>query len=238
LRIEDFEDRQFDAAVDGEPAGVPTAHTGVAAGERHQLRFTNADDRLVLWVDGDVVPFDRPTTFDASTFRAVDESYPRYTEGHPLDAAPVGIAATGGQVTVHRAQVRRDQYYIATEQQQAMIDYDLFGFDITKMREILTDPAQWEEARFWNSRRTVEFSLEDDQFFPMGDNSPESKDARCWVDPRQSPQAPDEDAYKFAEVHYVPRDLLVGKAIFIFWPHPWKRPIPFLPNVERMGLIR
>jgi signal peptidase I len=36
----------------------------------------------------------------------------------------------------------------------------------------------------------------------------------------------------------VRRDLLTGKALVIYWPHSWRRPIPFFPNFQRMGLIR
>jgi len=42
----------------------------------------------------------------------------------------------------------------------------------------------------------------------------------------------------------VPRDLLIGKALFIYWPHSWNRipyvniPFPFFPNFGRMGLVR
>jgi hypothetical protein len=45
--------------------------------------------------------------------------------------------------------------------------------------------------------------------------------------------------------HYVERKLLTGKAIVIYWPHPWHIGIPLtgisvpvLPNFQRMGLIR
>ena len=40
------------------------------------------------------------------------------------------------------------------------------------------------------------------------------------------------------EHHYVERDLLIGKALVIYWPHTWNSPIPFLPKVRRMGPIR
>lgn len=239
LVIGDVEPRLFDAAEGATEANVtPTAETGVVAGERHQLRFSNADDQLLLWVDGDVVSFNSPTTFDASQFRSVEENHPHYTQGHPLDAAPAGIAVSGGAATVHRINIRRDQYYIATNQQGFMADYNVYNFNPLAMQELMRRPLEWEQEEVWNARRSVEFTMDDDQFFPMGDNSPESKDARCWVDYRKSPLAPDEDAYRFADVNYVPRDLLVGKAIYVFWPHPWKRPIPYWPNFERMGLIR
>jgi signal peptidase I len=31
---------------------------------------------------------------------------------------------------------------------------------------------------------------------------------------------------------------MIGKALLIYWPHAWNRPIPFLPNFRRMQLIR
>ncbi len=58
------------------------------------------------------------------------------------------------------------------------------------------------------------------QFFMLGDNSAQSQDARAWS--RQ----------------YVDRKLLIGKALFIFWPHSWDTPLPFTPNWKRMQFIR
>ena len=39
----------------------------------------------------------------------------------------------------------------------------------------------------------------------LGDNSAKSKDGRLW--------GPDD--------YWVPRELLIGKALFIYWPHSW-----------------
>jgi hypothetical protein len=75
--------------------------------------------------------------------------------------------------------------------------------------------------------RYVDFSLAANQFFVMGDNSAMSKDARLW--------GPD---------HFVPRDMLIGKALLIYWPHSWDKipyvniPLPYFPNFARMGLVR
>jgi signal peptidase I len=59
-----------------------------------------------------------------------------------------------------------------------------------------------------------------DQFFMLGDNSRQSQDARSW------------------SRNYVERKLLIGKALYIFWPHSWDSPLPFTPNWERMRFIR
>jgi signal peptidase I len=73
-----------------------------------------------------------------------------------------------------------------------------------------------------------------DQFFMLGDNSPASKDGRMW-----------------GPVDYVERRLLIGKAIYIYWPHgipaSFSFPvnvvgsdkyIPFWPNFGRMHRVR
>ncbi len=71
------------------------------------------------------------------------------------------------------------------------------------------------------------YSLAADQFFVLGDNSPLSQDARLWPAER-----------------YVARDLLVGKALYVFWPHSFDKlpgtniPFPYFPNFARMGFIR
>ena len=81
----------------------------------------------------------------------------------------------------------------------------------------------------------LEFPLESDQFFVLGDNSAASKDGRLWID-----------------VHYVERRLLLGRAISIVWPHMvtasrhvtvtlpilGELRLPSWPNFARMKFIR
>ena len=74
-------------------------------------------------------------------------------------------------------------------------------------------------------RKDALYSLKADQFFVLGDNSAWSKDGRLW--------GPDN--------YWVPRELLIGKALFIYWPHSWNKipyvkiPFPMFPNFGRMG---
>ena len=84
------------------------------------------------------------------------------------------------------------------------------------------------------------FPLAADQFFMLGDNSDCSKDGRKWSDDPAYPGA----SYRLE--YFVRRDLLIGKAIFIYWPHSWDQvtlfgveiPFPFFPNFRRMGFSR
>ena len=65
------------------------------------------------------------------------------------------------------------------------------------------------------------FSLEADEFFVLGDNSPNSEDARWWRPPatasrgQQPPRA-----------GVVPRDYMMGKALFVYWPGGFEFPLP------------
>ena len=101
---------------------------------------------------------------------------------------------------------------------------------------LFTSPESWASHPLFDRMKTAEFELQDfeddalDQFFPMGDNSPHSLDARLWRD------------------HYVERQFLIGEAVFIYYPHPWHiklpgekfRTLPLLiyPKFSRMGVIR
>jgi signal peptidase I len=80
------------------------------------------------------------------------------------------------------------------------------------------------------------FSLEKDQFFVLGDNSPNSEDARLW----NSPGMANKGLPEYRE-GTVPRDYLVGKALFVYWPSGFKPfdefPFGIIPNVGRMRFI-
>ena len=229
---------------------APLASTGVRAGKRTQIRFSNCDDELLLWVDGSVVRFDGPTTYDSRRFRPAVENYPRYGgRQHPLDASPIGLAVDGGSASIHRLRVDRDKYFIATKDcRSGVFDYDMSklwslagrNVSLREIQAVFREPELWSQFAGWEARREVTYALEEDQFFPMGDNSPESLDARCWAGSKEGGyyRAVDEDAYRWSRASYVPRDLLVGKALMIFWPHPWNSPVPFTPNFGRMQLIR
>jgi len=64
------------------------------------------------------------------------------------------------------------------------------------------------------------FELEADEFFVLGDNSPNSQDGRWW----------NQEGIGNSDTHYragiVPRDYLVGKALYVYWPAGYDFPWP------------
>ena len=169
-----------------------------------------------------------------------------------MDAAPAGIAVNGGKSTIHHMRLDRDKYYIATSSQLGGLhDYDVplmrqlgKSYTVNEIQEAFSDTSLWSKFDAWGARRKVSFELQEDQFFPMGDNSPASMDARCWIGSKRVhnqfgvPQEALDEAYTWADASYVPRDLLVGKALLVFWPHPWTKPVPMTPNFKRFKVIR
>lgn len=210
------------------PQGEPletrklVGRTAMRAG-RHHVRFANVDDALTLWIDEQVISFDGPGTYARS-----GPVLPTWTETDPGDAEPLGVAVQNASVEISRLRVLRDVYYVSVDSTPGEVpnDYRIGGQGYGVIREILEDPAQWgnDDALELFERRKRDFRdtypLAAGQFFLMGDNSPQSSDARMWSQ------------------NFVRRDDLIGKALFVYYPHPWNRPIPYLPNFGRMGFIR
>jgi signal peptidase I len=77
--------------------------------------------------------------------------------------------------------------------------------------------------------------LEADQFFMLGDNSPRSEDGRWWSNPGKGNNG------KVYPKGIVPREYLVGKALFVYWPAGFKlfpkSPIALIPNVGELRFI-
>jgi signal peptidase I len=213
----------------------PTAKTRVRGPGRYRLRFSNCDDQLLLWVNEHVEEFNGPTTYQPAA-----NVKPKWSASDPGDLEPLGIGAQGLSLNVSRLRVLRDVYYLAVSYDSGWEnDYEQL-VDRDAVLQIATKPESWSTTPLFDRRREyVEFALGEDQFFPMGDNSPQSKDARIW-------SRPGRDAPKVPPPPYVRRDLLLGKALFIYWPHGWRGPfpeelqdwIPCPPNFKRMGIIR
>ena len=182
-----------------------------------EVLFTNVDDELRLFVDRKLMPTATPVVWSSDIEKEATRD-PRLDvvqpgSATPSDLAPVGITVKAEEepvsVAVSSIKVLRDIFYIGA-----------VGFG--RRGEIRDEPI-------------LEFPLEADQFFVLGDNSAASKDGRLWID-----------------VHYVDRRLLLGRAISIVWPHMvtasrhvtvtlpilGELRLPSWPNFARMKFIR
>jgi signal peptidase I len=264
----------------------PTAKGAVSGDGPHRLRFANVDDRLMLWVDDELVTFDKEPIFqsfkEALLYDTDDANYLMErmpivdeAEAAPLEnlaptkfdlEAPVAIAAHNCGLSVAHLRVLRDVYYIADKGRMfengavtpasgriigGVSDYRRDAFEPFRtsgltsrspeethrafMSDVTSHPERWQEMA------AVSFQLEKDRFFMLGDNSQQSLDGRLWRG-LEDPQAD----------YFVRRELLIGKALFVYWPHGWDN-VPFTdirlpklwflgnqynPDFSRMRLIR
>jgi signal peptidase I len=186
----------------------------------------------------DVVAFDSDASYDAdAVFGARERMLPVTGELDPGDLAPVGVGARGAKLVVSRMKVWRDIYYIADRSRQELRMGPISDFESISEQVMVQLPFNSSYWPVFRDRRRVQFKLGADQFFVMGDNSPESSDARLWRSPTgHEGGKPGGD--------YLERRLLIGKALCVYWPHSWNRipgtpiPFPLFPNVEDMRLVR
>jgi hypothetical protein len=219
------------------------------------VRFANIDDRLLLWINGELVPFahaeyDPDVLFAAAGGREKMIPWAADEGGDQGDLAPAGVGARGAKLAISRLAVLRDVYYIATDDtlarrsQDAMsADYDSWSMatqadgqripGLDDPRELFAKRDAW--PRFL-TRRPLNFPIEKEQLFVMGDNSPASADCRLWVsngDPFRSKPGG----------RYLDRRLVIGKAVCVFWPHSWGgipglNKLPGFPNFGDMRMVK
>jgi signal peptidase I len=226
LGIEEFESRAAVADF------APQAETPVIGPGEYKLRFANVDEQLHLWVDGDLIDFNESTAYDyVKLFGDRQDEIPRASNADGGDLAPAGIGGRGATLTVDRLHLSRDIYYIAADSRTyrakgALTDYPA-GIHYSLVR---SSPAAWPEV--FPLRDEVVFPLRLQEYFVLGDNSPSSLDARLWFP--QGGGCPGGN--------YLDANLLIGKAVFVYWPHSWwsvpGTPIPLWPNFRDMRLVR
>lgn len=227
---------------DQEVSQMPQGATPIRGPGKYRIRYANCDDKLYLWVNEKVIQFDGPTEYENVTDQYL---LPRFSKEDAGDAQPLGVAGQNLEVQINRLKVLRDVYYInsrtglghyvfeykdhptniySTTYASSVYNSDRQSLPI---RNVFENPESWDSQEaigFFSSQvhtnPSYYYELGPDQFMPLGDNSPSSQDARAWD-----------------HGHFFDRKFLIGKALFIYWPHAWRQPF-FFPNFKRMGFIR
>ncbi len=176
--------------------------------------------------------------FDAGQYEREGYVIPEYSPQDPGDAEPAGVAARNLDVQITRLKMVRDIYYTSvwgTPKRYPVSNLE----NETETQNIGDIEILYRTPELWSSKEAVNFfklkkqqkkpmfelvkadAPAQDQFLPMGDNSPQSLDGRVWDGPK-----------------YVERDLLIGRALFVYWPHSLNSPVKYFPNFGEMGFIR
>jgi signal peptidase I len=137
--------------------------TGLRGGGTYRLRFANVDERLVVWVDGQL-PFDQGVTYQA---------VPRGSEGPrpENDLEPANIGVRGAAVKVRGLRLYRDTYY-TTAAGGSPGNPDYWDSNVR-----FDNPDTWDPLRHLP---VLTMYVPQGHYLCLGDNSPESSDSRIW----------------------------------------------------------
>lgn len=183
-----------------------TANCGIDGPGTYDVRFANVDDRLCLWVDGSVIDFGPEAAYER---KALDNNLPT-----DADLTPVGIAVRGASARVSDLFLERDIYYRAESRARQIRSAEFQD----QLAEVIDDPQTWGAVYTDHmDLDTIDLKIDADHFLALGDNSPRSSDSRLWLPGMQT----------------VPREFLVGKAFFIYWPHG----VPFLNDGRGFTIV-
>lgn len=220
----DIQTGQARLAIEGLDDFKPTTNDGIKGPGSYRLRLANIDDQLILWVNGRVATFDRET------------AYPELDNHRPTqaDLTPARIGGRRLKAKFNRLSLERDIYYIASTSTNQVSDYEdrrMGSLSPGEIDDFMSNPDRWQ---VFDRLSRATFDLGEGQFLALGDNSPNSGDSRYW---------PGE--------HFVSRELIIGKAFYVYWPHAWETTpsiglhiagrdirLPFYPNFWEMRLIR
>jgi signal peptidase I len=188
--------------------------TPVKGAGRYRISFANVDDRMTLVVDGSAV--------NAQGFPyEVGNAALIPTEA---DLAPAAVAARNATVVASDLVLKRDIYYT---QYPGRIDYgfvweDRYPRTPIELFDFLSDSARFPSLAHVGSH---DYAVGPDRFFLLGDNSPRSKDSRGWGTADTDWDSTGRQSWE------VPRQLLTGKAFYVYWPHG----VPFGPAALRLN---
>jgi signal peptidase I len=199
----------------------------LARGEVANLEFWHSDQSVRVWVDGEMVA---SAEYDWTPAERIHFATGRTLEEVLRDRTASSNANPLENVTIYqRPKLRLTLEGSGAELYRVGLDRDLHYQPATRPRigpALATSPQ-------------AALALGPDQFFACGDNSPASLDGRLWDDanpwvswqfPAPTPRNPG--------VGVVPRELLLGKAFFVYWPslNYDARPVP-VPEFGRMRFI-
>ena len=112
---------------------------------------------------------------------------------------------------------------------------ELAGFGTVLLRHIgLFRDIHYITGNILRATEESPLTLGADQFFVCGDNSPFSYDSRLWKDPGKGNNGTE------YPMGIVPRDYMVGKAMFVHWPGGWRvgqEPLRWIPSPDGMKCI-
>ena len=249
----------------GLPEDAKPLQTKVAAlqpGKGYRIALTHVDFRAEVWVEGQRVLATTEQEYPGPKAKGCYQWLLQRLEHVPAQRIPppeVRMAARGGACELRHVALHRDVYY--TPHRLDPIPEGPSGDyarDINRARSDARDKrlapgdirhrAVQPGGRGWGTTGCpVQLAKNPqdpdlDEFFCLGDNSPQSLDGRGWIQAADSLRLYTPDGHFLYQLGTVPRYNLLGKALFVYWPGgyrlPFLRSLPIVPNVGKMRFVR
>jgi signal peptidase I len=172
----------------------------------------------------------------------------------------VKISAAGGPVELWHVKLQRDVYYTSPilRDIEGLRSGGGLGRQYDYVRKMLNAPADSNGPNSWKKNAYGDYlgwgttgnpivlrehpeNHDLDEYFCLGDNSPESFDGRGWTAAAPSLRLYDKNGKFQYQLGTVPRYNILGRAMFVYWPAGFRLPIlnwSIVPNVGRMRLIK
>lgn len=204
----------------GEGAMRGKLESGLRAGEFTDLEFWHVDQTLSVWADGE---------------KLAEGSYGWLPGERVRNVLGIDVAEACSRRSMHPGGTSAFDDSRLYGRAEIGVEFDAGAFELARVRldrdlHYQASPRTDKPASGTDPRNMP--VLTKDQFFVCGDNSPASLDARLWtnIDPWVAEQIDD-------TVGVVHRDLLVGKAFFVYFPAPAPERKLWLPDFGRLRFI-
>ena len=159
--------------------------------------------------------------------------------GPRIPAPRVRVLAQGEGLELHHLRLMRDVYYTSPKLDRQEDGPE--GEYASAIRVRVGMPGWGATGNPIRLARNDE-NPDLDEFFVLGDNSPQSLDGRLWVKAAPTLRLYDQQHQPLYSLGTVPRYNLIGKAFFVYWPAGFRVPglprLAVVPNVGKMRLIR
>ncbi|NLF30605.1 MAG: hypothetical protein GX591_06930 [Planctomycetes bacterium] len=254
-RTMDGQGRPFQSWEEAEVWGQTVVDGAFREGEPVTVALTHADWRATVWVNAAPVLVSRddqysPDIEDIAMMAAAEQA-------QAVPVPQVGITGLHGRFDLWHTRVFRDVFYTSPD---LLLPRGAENADDPTLKYFLQNEQKQLAAQFsgrwpgWGTYanpitlRRFEQRPDYDEFFMLGDNSPQSADSRRWVQAAPTLRlydVYDEPLYEYGRPLYrmgtVPRYQLIGKAFFVYWPAGSRVPLPGLnrlPIVPHVGKMR
>jgi len=205
-------------------------------GEGCEVTLTHVDFSVTLWVDGHAVIdiTDRyPENYDSLKKRLSEIAR------RPIPVPEATLSAWDGPGEFWHVRILRDVYYTSTG--KASVPTGPLG-EFARSQGVAGQTLGWGTTGNPITLAKCPEETDLDEFFVLGDNSPQSLDGRGWTAAAPTLRMYDESGRPIYELGTVPRYNLIGKAFLVYWPAGFRLPglpgLPYVPNVGKMRLIR